>query len=193
MNQFLYDLLLSGADKWNQYRSNHPEVGMDPTKEEIETQEGWLQRVRTIIEIDLAEANIQDLTLADYNLYRADFCNANCRNVRFDQCDLNGADFKGAQLAGCQFRSCALLMTSFDGAELCGVCITDCDGVLAIGPQTSFIEAEVLDSRLRYLCIKQVQAGASPAEFTITEMMLREGNLAPLEGGVNIAEVRRLQ
>lgn len=192
MNQFLSNLLLSGADEWNQYRCNHPEVGSDLTKEDDETKEEWRHRVEAAIDIDLADASLQDLVICGYNLIRADFTNANCRSVRFDKCDLSCVDFKGAQLIGCRFQSCTLLLTAFEGCDLCGVRFIDCEGVLAVNPQTSFSGAEVLDSRLEYLCFESVSKDAIQTEFSITEMVLQGAKLIPTEAEVSIAEVRRL-
>ena len=192
MNQFLCDLLLSGVDKWNQYRSDHPEVGMDPTKEDDEAQVDYQHRVESVVDIDFEGADFENLVLDNYDFRRVDFCNTNCWNVHFDRCDLSCADFRGAQLKGCRFQSCTLLLSAFEGCDLSGVRFIDCQGVLSVNPQTSFIGAEVLCSRLKYLCFESVSKDAIQTEYSITEMVLQGAKLIPTEAEVSIAEVRRI-
>jgi uncharacterized protein YjbI with pentapeptide repeats len=191
MNQFLYDLVLSGADKWNQYRSDHPAVGMDPTKEDTEANEEWRQRVARIVNLDFTGADFQGLVLSGYDLHNASFCNANCRNACFTDCDLGNADFREAQLDGCRLQSCRLVVTAFAGCDLRNVRFCDCEGVLVVNPQTSFIGAEVLDSQLEYLCFESIQKDSAQSEFSITEMTLQNELLVPTETEVKIAEVRQ--
>lgn len=191
MDRFFYDLMLSGPHQWNQYRRNHPELGMDPTQDDGETQWEWQHRIKTIVDVDFSGLDFQGLILFQYNLSRVGFSNTDCRNTCFAECDLSGVNFNSAQLNGCQLQSCRLVLTAFEGCDLRNVRFVDCEGVLAVSPQTSFIGTEVLDSQLKYLCFDSLQKDSTQSEFSITEMILQNEILAPTETEVKIAEVRQ--
>lgn len=194
MPHHLYHLLLSGADTWNKYRRQHPEIGMDSTKDETETEAEWQQRAAKMIELNFTGANFQGLLLANSDLRRGEFCNADCRQACFDRCDLSGADFRGAKLAGCRFQACVMSPTAFEGCDLRGVRFIDCEGALTVNPLTLFKGVEILNSRLEYLCFESLEKDSRQTEFSITKMALQGAELVPIGTAdeIKIAEVRRL-
>lgn len=192
MNQLLYDQLLSGAVKWNQYRRDHPEVGMNPVKADEETEAEWRDRIKTIVEVDIRGGDLSDLVLSRYNFVRADFSGANCRNLYFEQCDLSSADFTEAQLENCRLQSCRLAFASVADCCLRGARFINCDGVLIVNRQTSFAGVEVLDSQLDYLCFEPFQIDTTHTEYSIMEMILKGAELIPAEAEVRIAEVQQI-
>jgi len=204
MNTFLYDLLLSGADTWNQYRIEHPRVGPPPSaevdpayltdesKRRFHSPEEYDRWARTFIDIDFDSADCHDLVWRGYNLEGAIFSNADCRNLRLQQCNADCADFQGAQLYNCRFLSCSLLSTMFHGCHLHGTRFIGCRGVLFVNPQTSFHGAVVIDSDLSYWCLETVHKDATEFEFSITEMTLKEDELVPTDAEVKIGEGSRI-
>jgi uncharacterized protein YjbI with pentapeptide repeats len=203
MDTFLYNLLLSGADKWNQYRQEHPKVGMNPTGdidptretdesvERFHSHEDYRRWADTIIHIDFDGFDFHDLVLRGYNLEGAQFLNSNCRNTRFAECKLSG-DFAGAQLDNCVFQSCLLLLTSFEECDLRGVHFINCEGILLLDSQTLLRGAQIIGDRLTYYAFENVQKNANQTEFSMTKMTMKGGKLVSTDAEVVIGEVNKI-
>jgi hypothetical protein len=160
-NQEHLELLQQGAEIWNQWRKEHPEIQLDFSEvnlESVDLRAADLSRVgfrraflyRTILdEANLTEANLQgaDLhsaSLIKANLYRAALHRAYLHGANLDEANLTGADLVLADLSDTSLNGTDLSQTTMwstrfgdvDLSKVKGLDTVHYEGPLTIGIDT---------------------------------------------------------
>jgi uncharacterized protein YjbI with pentapeptide repeats len=127
--------LKEGAEVWNRWRVEHPELGPDLT--------GAILRGAKLRSADLSGMNLHRADLDDADLGNVNFAGANLAEARLSETDLilanltdailDSANLFGANLAGANFTDAILFGTNLTGANLDG-----CDMSRAAIGTTSF-------------------------------------------------------
>jgi len=116
------DLLKQGAEPWNRWREEHPDVRPDLTSAylfEADLRAFNLARVK-LSRACLIGANLQEVNLQGAMLDNAYASKANVSHGNLHQANLSGADFSHAQFGQAKLTQVKTLGTNFSGATLTG-------------------------------------------------------------------------
>lgn len=106
----LFRLLYKGAEGWNNWRKEHPDVELDFSDQKFE---GALK------------GNLYDLDFSGAKFHRATLSAANARGANFSKCELWNADFRTADLQQTDFSNADLYYANCHGAKLVNANLTN--------------------------------------------------------------------
>jgi len=121
----LVQLFLTNPPGWRQWRTAHPEGGVD------------------FRNVDLSGKQLPGAFLIGVNLYGANLAHGNLRGARFEGAYCHGATFDAADLTGANFLEAGLQQASFKAANLSGAVLVDATLI-----DTSFRGANLCNARL---------------------------------------------
>lgn len=101
-NQEQYGILKQGAETWNQWRKEHPNIRPDLT------------------ETDLSGENLSRAVLSRADLWEAGLSSTNLSEADLSGADLSRTNLSGADLSGANFWGASLVQTNLSGATLTG-------------------------------------------------------------------------
>lgn len=138
------DKLSEGADSWNQWRKQRPDITPDLSEAEFNLK-------------NLSGVNLDRADLSRANFSRADLTNATFRNAKLNRADfinakLSGADFFGASLnnanlSGADLSEAKLSRAELFGANLTNVKLMNTDFDLAKIGATTFADVDLSQAR----------------------------------------------
>lgn len=99
------EMLKRGADAWNVWRDNNPQISPDLSGADL--------RKRSLRNFDLARADLSSANLRDVSFRRASLNNANLSEAK-----LHRAFFSGSRLRGTNFQKSLLYETVFANVDL---------------------------------------------------------------------------
>ena len=111
------DVLKQGIEKWNKWRTNHPEIPPDLSKADLS--ESNLYRAN-LADVNLRDANLSQAKLRFANLSRANLVGSNLRDADLDDANLTSATLRAAKLDGATLRSAELRDADLQDADLAG-------------------------------------------------------------------------
>src|ERR1039458_1669497 len=120
--------LKEGAEVWNRWRVEHPELGPDLTgailrgaKLRSADLSGMNLHRADLDDADLGNVNFAGANLAEARLSETDLILANLTDAILDSANLFGANLTGANLDGCDMSRAAIGTTSFGDNDLSSV------------------------------------------------------------------------
>lgn len=131
-------ILRQGAEAWNQWRTDNPNVRPDLERADFAK--------TNFAEANLAKANLSWAKLTQANLYQANLHEATLNKVDFNEADLRGADLTGANLAGADLNWAKLLRANLNEAYLRHARLWGVDLSSATLMRTNLIEADLSNS-----------------------------------------------
>ena len=164
------DLLKRGADTWNSWREQNPDV-----------------REPNLAGADLYEANLRGADLSDVDLTEAVLNGAILREANLRFANLYMADLKRADLTGATLWGATIGRADLSGADLSGADLSETTLEEAILTMCTLREADLSKADL----FKADLGGANLIRANLHKAHLHKADLsgADLSGGLNLVEV----
>jgi uncharacterized protein YjbI with pentapeptide repeats len=108
----LFRCLYDGAEGWNSWRRENPDIELDFSGEKFE---GALR------------GNLSEIDFSGAKFHRANLRSANLRGANFSNSELYYADLSTADLYGTNFSGASLYLAKLDHTDLVGACLTKAD------------------------------------------------------------------
>src|SRR5260221_1469946 len=123
-NQEQLDILKQGAEVWNKWRQEHPEIILDLRGADL--------RQANLSGANLSQTNLWDAQFGSLNVGYADLRDANLSHAQLGGVDLSyvnlsGANLNGADLGGVNLSHANLNGADFTNAEMAGTALGDRD------------------------------------------------------------------
>ena len=119
MNQEHYNRLKEGANEWNKWRRQHPEIKPDLKKADLSG--------AFLVNANLDNANLANANLSSAMLNSVTFIGANLNGINLSNADLSNANLFGADLTGATFINPYLSRTDFTMTKVKSATFTDVD------------------------------------------------------------------